>query len=212
MILLTPKSSKTTRPLDKTVSIWNRRLHRWLSIAIAFPILFVILTGLFLQVRKPVDWIQPPTLKGSQSYAPTVSLKRVLTQVETIPEMQVSSWQDIKLLDLRPKKGIIKVRNHNELETQVDASTGDILQTAQRRNDFVVKLHDFSAFHARLWLGLPIRLGFLVILLTGIYLTFKMTVLRLRPRKPKTMTKPAPTNVGQQSSPSGIPPAEVSTT
>nr|WP_293061395.1 MULTISPECIES: PepSY domain-containing protein [unclassified Moorena] len=81
---------------------------------------------------------------------------------------------------MRPKKGIIKVRNYNELETQVDASTGDILQTAQRRNDFVVKMHDFSALHARIWFGLPVRLGFLGIFLTGVYLTLKLTIMRFR--------------------------------
>lgn len=166
--------------LDKKLLRQNRRFHRWLAIAIALPMLLVILTGIVLQVRKPVDWVQPPTLKGSESYAPTVALEQVLEQVSGVPEMQVSGWQDIKLLDLRPKKGIIKVRNFNELETQVDASTGEVLQTAQRRNDIISHIHDFSAFNARLWLGLPVKLGFLAIFLTGLYLNVKLTVVRLR--------------------------------
>ncbi|AOY83732.1 PepSY-associated TM helix domain-containing protein [Moorena producens JHB] len=182
MVFLNPKASENTssKSSGKSALRWNRLIHRWLSIAISIPILFIILTGIFLQLRKPVDWIQPPTLKGSQSYDPTISLEQVLTQVKSVPEMNVNDWQDIKLLDMRPKKGIIKVRNYNELETQVDASTGDILQTAQRRNDFVVKMHEFSAWHARLWLGLPVRLGFLAIFLTGVYLTFKLTIMRFR--------------------------------
>ena len=158
----------------------NRILHRWLAIAIALPMLFVILTGIFLQVRKPVDWIQPPTQTGSEKYQPTIALEQVLTEIKTIPAMQVTKWTDIKLLDLRPKNGIIKVRNHQELETQIDATTGEILQTAQRRNDFVVKLHDFSAWNARLWLGLPVRLGFLAIFVTGVYLNLKMMPGRLK--------------------------------
>lgn len=84
------------------------------------------------------------------------------------------------MLDLRPKKGIIKVRNFDELETQVDATTGEVLQTAQRRNDFVVKMHDFSAWNARLWLGLPLRLGFLALFLTGVWLNIKMTPARFK--------------------------------
>lgn len=164
----------------KSVNIWNRRLHRWVAIIIAIPMIFIILTGIFLQVRKPIDWIQPPTAKGSQKYDPTIALTQVLTQVKTVPEMGVNDWSDIKLLDLRPKKGIIKVRNYSGLETQVDASNGEVLQTAQRRNDFVVKMHDFSAWNARLWLGLPIRLGFLAMFLTGVYLNIKMTPVRLK--------------------------------
>ena len=149
--------------LKKRASVKNRLLHRWIAMIIALPMLLVIITGIFLQVRKPIDWIQPPTLKGSQKYQPVVALEQVLTEVKSVTEMKVNDWSDIKLLDLRPKKGIIKVRNYRELETQVDATTGEILQTAQRRNDFVVKMHDFSAWNARLWFGLPVKLGFLAI-------------------------------------------------
>ena len=159
---------------------WNRLAHRWVAMIIAIPMIFVIATGIFLQVRKPIDWIQPPSAKGSEKYQPTVALERVLEQVKTVPQMQVNDWSEIKLLDLRPKKGIIKVRNYDELETQVDAATGEVLQTAQRRNDFVVRMHDFSAWGARLWLGLPIRLGFLAIFLTGVYLNIKLTPARVK--------------------------------
>lgn len=164
----------------KSTPAQNRLLHRWVAIIISFPMLFIILTGIFLQVRKPIDWIQPSSMKGSEKYSPTIALEQVLTKVESVPEMQVNGWSDIKLLDLRPKKGIIKVRNRAELETQIDASTGDVLQTAQRRNDFVVKMHDFSAWHARLWLGLPVRLGFLALFITGVYLNIKMQASRFK--------------------------------
>ncbi|MEO0869742.1 MAG: PepSY-associated TM helix domain-containing protein [Cyanobacteria bacterium J06642_11] len=177
--------------LPKRLARWNRLYHRWIAIAIAIPMVFIIATGIFLQVRKPVDWIQPPTAKGSEKYAPTASLEQILTQVKSVPEMQVNSWDDIKLLDLRPNKGIIKVRNHSGLETQVDAATAEVLQTAQRRNDYVVKLHEFSAWHARLWLGLPVRLGFLALFLTGVYLNIKMTPVRLKALfKDKSKDKP----------------------
>ena len=176
------RPSVTTSPSrsKKRAAIRNRSIHRWVAIIIALPMLIVIVTGLFLQVRKPVDWIQPPTAKGSHKYQPTVALEQVLENVKAVPQMQVNDWSDIKLLDLRPKKGIIKVRNHQELETQVDATTGDVLQTGQRRNDFIVKMHDFSAWNARLWLGLPVRLGFLAIFITGIYLNIKMSPARMK--------------------------------
>ena len=172
-----PSRSKS---IKKLAAIWNRKIHRWVAIIIALPMVFVIITGIFLQLRKPIDWIQPPTLRGSQKYQPTVALEQVLTEVKTVGQMQVNDWSDIKLLDMRPKKGVIKVRNYDNLETQVDAATGEVLQTAQRRNDFVVKLHDFSAWNARLWLGLPVKLGFLVIFLTGLYLNIKMSSARIK--------------------------------
>ena len=166
--------------LKKRASVKNRLLHRWIAMIIALPMLLVIITGIFLQVRKPIDWIQPPTLKGSQKYQPVIALEQVLTEVKSVTEMKVNDWSDIKLLDLRPKKGVIKVRNYRDLETQVDATTGEVLQTAQRRNDFVVKMHDFSAWNARLWFGLPVKLGFLAIFITGIYLNIKMSSARIK--------------------------------
>ena len=172
-----PSKSKS---LKKNAAIWNRKIHRWIAIIIALPMLFIIITGIFLQLRKPIDWIQPPTLKGSQKYQPTVALEQVLTEVKTVGQMQVNDWSDIKLLDMRPKKGVIKVRNYDNLETQVDAANGEVLQIAQRRNDFVVKMHDFSAWNARLWFGLPVKLGFLFIFLTGLYLNIKMSSARIK--------------------------------
>ena len=169
-----------SKSIKKAASIWNRKIHRWVAMIIALPMLLVIITGIFLQLRKPIDWIQPPTAKGSQKYQPTVALEQVLTEVKTVGPMQVNDWSDIQLLDMRPKKGIIKVRNHSNLETQVDAATGEVLQTAQRRNDFVVKMHEFSTWNARLWLGVPVKLGFLVIFLTGLYLNIKMSSARIK--------------------------------
>ena len=197
--IVKPQSKKLPK---KSALRQNRTIHRWLAIAIAIPMLFVILTGIFLQLRKPIDWIQPPSAKGSEKYQPTVALEQVLTEVKGVPEMKVQDWTDIKLMDLRPKKGIIKVRNNSGLETQVDATTGEILQTAQRRNDYAVKLHDFSAWKARLWLGLPIRLGFLGIFLTGVYLNLKMMpgrikttpIWRMLKKRPQEQTVKAKTN------------------
>ncbi len=131
-------------------------------------------------MRKPIDWIQPPTLTGRARYEPTVKLEHLLAQVKTVPEMQVSGWEDIRLLDLRPNKGIVKVRNHRHLETQIDAATGDILQVAQRRNDVVVFWHEGSVLGARLWVFLPAGIGALILVLTGIYLNIKMTAIKLR--------------------------------
>ena len=180
---MTAKSPiKSPKPslFKKNASYQNCKIHRWLAIIISIPMILILITGIFLQVRKPIDWIQPPTLKGSQKFEPTIALEQVLTEIKTVPEMQVENWSDIKLLDLRPKKGIIKVRNYNEMETQIDASTGEVLQIGQRLNDFAVKIHEFSAFHARLWLGVPVRLGFLVLFLTGVYLNIKMLPARLK--------------------------------
>ena len=94
--------------------------------------------------------------------------------------MNVKSWSDLKVTDYRPKKGIIKVRNPQELETQIDATTGKVLKTQQRWNDFINQMHDGSAFGARLWLFLPIALFTLYLTLSGTYMLVIITTRKIR--------------------------------
>ena len=171
---------------DLTTIRGNRQLHKWLSIIIGVPIVFIIATGIFLQLRKPVDWIQPPLVKGSAKYDPSVQLEQVLSSVESVPSMQVEGWKDIKLLDIRPKQGTIKVRNFKELETQVDAKTGEVLQTRQRLNDIVSDWHEGNNRFTRLLIYLPIKIGFLLIFITGVVLNFRITIKSLQRNRNKS--------------------------
>ena len=51
-----------------------RSLHKWGAIIVSVPIIIIIISGIFLQVRKPVDFIQPPLKFGVAKYQPTGSL------------------------------------------------------------------------------------------------------------------------------------------
>ncbi len=93
----------------------------------------------------------------------------------------MTSWQDIERLDVRPAKGIIKVRGRNQWEVQLNHNNGDVLQVAYRRTDFIESLHDGSFFHdkAKLWVFLPAAIILTFLWLTGIYL-FVVTLLSRR--------------------------------
>jgi uncharacterized iron-regulated membrane protein len=149
----------------------NRVIHRWGSLLIALPVLLVITTGVILQAKKVVPWVQPPTQKGSSAEL-ALTFDRILEIVETVSEAEIESWDDIDRLDVRPGKGMLKVRSKNRWEVQLDLKTGEILQTAYRRSDFIESLHDGSFFHdrAKLWIFLPNGIVLLFMWLTGIYL------------------------------------------
>ncbi|TYP95524.1 PepSY-associated TM region [Fodinibius salinus] len=151
----------------------SRKLHRWGAILIALPFLIVLLSGLFLQVKKEFNWIQPPSQSGSQIGA-SIPFDSILTTAKSIPKLNVSKWKDIDRLDVRPDDGIIKIRGLNGWEAQIDSHTGQILQVAQRRSDLIESIHDGSWFHdkAKLWLFLPSAVVVLILWLTGIYLFF----------------------------------------
>jgi uncharacterized iron-regulated membrane protein len=138
---------------------------------VAIPLLIVIGTGVLLMLKKEFVWIQPPSQRGF-SAEPTLPFERILEIAGTVPEAQVKYWSHIERLDVRPSKGIVKVRSENRWEIQLDAATGEILQVAYRRSDLIESLHDGSFFHDRvkMWVFLPSAIILAIMLLTGIYI------------------------------------------
>lgn len=154
-----------------TFTRFNRLFHRWASVAIAVPLLLVILTGMLLLLKKESGWIQPASQRGS-SQELALGFEQILEIAKTVPEARIGSWDDIDRLDVRPTKGMVKVRAENRWEIQIDTRTGEILQVAYRRSDLLESLHDGSFFHdkVRLWVFLPSAVLLLGLWLSGIYL------------------------------------------
>ena len=151
----------------------NRLVHKWLSIVIVIPLLVVFVTGILLLTKKEFDFLQPPTAKG-QSTIPSISFERLMSIANTVDQAQIKSWNDIERLDVRPNKGIIKIRARNRIEIQVDSQSGEILHVATRRSDFIETIHDGTFFekNANLWLMLPMAIIAIVMSITGIIMFF----------------------------------------
>lgn len=151
----------------------NRSTHRWASIAIAIPFLIILVTGILLLLKKEVEYIQPASAKGAFSQ-PSISFDEVLAIAKTVKKAEIDSWQAIDRLDVRPSKGIIKIRAKSHWEIQIDATTGEVLKTAFRRSDIIEQLHDASYWQdkANLWFTLPIAIALVLISITGIVLFF----------------------------------------
>lgn len=149
----------------------NRKVHRWASIVAALPLLVILLTGILLQFKKESDWIQPPTARGTGT-RPAVSFDRILEAVKTVPEAGIRSWDDVDRLDVRPSKGVVKVRGKNRWEVQVDTQTAEVLQSAYRRSDLIEALHDGTFFHdaVKHWIFFPTAILLVALWITGVYL------------------------------------------
>lgn len=156
------------------------------------PLLVVITTGILLQVKKQVSWIQPPTQDGSQG-DPQVDWERILLTVTQNSNSEVTSWSDIDRLDVRPNRGIVKVQCKNKLEIQVDLVTGEELSSAYRRSDLIESLHDGSFFNdtAKLWIFLPSGCILLGLWMTGAYLWW-LPIRARRAKKKRMANKTAP--------------------
>lgn len=133
----------------------------------------MIISGILLQWKKHVDWIQPPAQTGS-GIRPELSFDSLLTVLALNPKTKITSWQDVERIDVRPSKGMAKVTSVNGYETQVDLKTGEILQVAYRRSDIIEAIHDGSWFHeyAKLGLFFPAALGLLFLYVSGLLLYF----------------------------------------
>lgn len=149
----------------------NRLVHRWATLAVTLPLLIILVTGVLLLWKKEVHWVQPPTQRGTTSEL-AIGFDRVLEIARTVDEAEITSWDDVDRLDVRPSKGVIKVRANNRWEVQIDSSTGEVLHTAYRRSDLIESIHDGSFFHdsVKLWVFFPSSLALFAMLVTGVWM------------------------------------------
>jgi uncharacterized iron-regulated membrane protein len=153
-------------------NVLNRRLHYWASIAASLPLLVMIGSGLLLQMKKHSAWVQPPEQRGTGT-RPVLDLEEILDRVKAVPALQVTGWDDVNRLDVRPDRGMVKVWLRSGWEAQVDLGTGAVLQTAYRRSDFIETVHDGSVFAGdwtKLGLFLPAGLVLLFLWLSGLWM------------------------------------------
>jgi uncharacterized iron-regulated membrane protein len=172
----------------------HRKTHYWGAILCALPIVIVLSTGLLLQVKKQFTWIQPTTIK-TESRTPRLSFEDILTISKSIPEANITEWRDIERLDVRPSKGVIKVRSKNDWEVQLDQGSGAVLAVNYRRSDIIESIHDGSFFSdsAKLYIFLPAAIILLWLLISGLYLFFKTLIVR-RKHKQKLLEKTVATS------------------
>ena len=167
----------------------NRVTHRWGSIIVLIPTAVILFSGIVLQLKKEMAWIQPPTRPGAATDL-SVSFDQILAAARKVPEAKVSDWDDIDRLDVRPSKGMLKIRCKNRWEIQLDANSGEVLQVAYRRSDLIESIHDGSFFHDRvkLWVFLPAAIVLGALWLTGIYRFFLPYYAKLNKRRKQSRT------------------------
>ena len=153
------------------LNTWSRKLHRWGSLATLLPFALVLATGLLLQIKKQSAWIQPPTARASNPGV-EISWDALLASAASVPESGIASWDDVDRVDVRPGRGIAKIRSTTRWEVQIDTRTGEILHSAHRRSDLIESLHDGSFFGEWVKLGVFLPSGLIVagLFVTGIWL------------------------------------------
>jgi uncharacterized iron-regulated membrane protein len=161
----------------------SRKLHRiavWIS---GVPLLLIVCTGILLQLKAWIPWIEPP-VENMGFKVPAIDFATVFKVARSVPAADVKKWADIRNIDVRPAKGIANVRTRNEYEISIDLETGHVVQAAPRRTSLLIQLHEGSFFGKEIKYGvfLPVAILFFVLWATGIYLLFHPQIVRYRKR------------------------------
>lgn len=146
----------------------------------------MIAAGLFLMLKKEVDWIQPQSNVGAMVFQdPNTNYTELLAAARKDDRVGVQTWEDISRIDMRPKKGVAKIISNSGWEMQVDTSNGKILRVAYRRSDLIESIHDGSYFSdaIKLWVFLPTGILLLVMWGTGIYMFVLPKLTKWKKRK-----------------------------
>jgi len=149
----------------------TRKVHYWLAIAAALPVALIVATGLLLQLKKQIRWVQPPERRAAER-AHRLSLPEVLAICRAVPQAGIREWSDVHRVDVRPSRHMLKVTSNSRWEIQIDTHSGDVLQVAYRRSDLIESLHDGSWFSDPVKYGVFLPAGVILFLLwgTGLYL------------------------------------------
>jgi uncharacterized iron-regulated membrane protein len=165
-----------------TFNYANRRTHAWISMCFAVPLVVVIITGILLQLKKQLPFVQPIERAGV-THEPVATPAQYLEAINRGKLDGAVTWKDVQRVDIRPSKGIAKVILKSDVEYQVDLGSGNVLQRELRMSDFIESLHDGSFFAgdiSKLGVFLPAAIGLLVLWVSGIYMFWLPLVVKLR--------------------------------
>lgn len=150
----------------------NRTIHNWISIFIALPLLLIIVSGLFLQLKKDFEWIQPSSVRGENAETPTVSHDILLNAATSVPQAAGLSWSDFDRIDYKTDRGMVKFITVEGWEVQVDTTNGEVLSVASRQSDLLEKIHDGSYFgdFVKYYVILPTGITLFILWITGLWM------------------------------------------
>ncbi len=140
-----------------------RRWHAYLGLIAALPMIATAFTGVLLQLRSKIEWIQPsPVAVVLEDGKPYLRVEEVLAKFPG----------QVEGLGLRPGKGGFSLRLKNGNDVQVHPQTGEILKDSPRRSTLLIKIHEGSWMGPFGSLGIHLVSGLILVFLiiSGIYI------------------------------------------
>ena len=130
-----------------------RRLHKWVGFSLALAMTVLAVTGAFVAWKKQLEYLQPATRAGQEfDLALILPPAEIARRVLALDLPGAQSIPEINRIELRPSKGIYKVRLEatgtwrSPRELQFDAGSGALLNEGLRGDQLWMDLHSFAVF------------------------------------------------------------------
>lgn len=148
-----------------------RGWHRLISTIILLPAAVILISGVVLLYRQQLPMIHPAPAKAQFSKTP-VPITQIMERARLVKEAEIHSVNDIAQIDIRPGKGLVRVRAKNRTEIQFDWATGKVLQVQKRYTGWLIALHEGSLFgqNTKYFIFAPAAIGLVFLWFSGLYL------------------------------------------
>jgi len=156
----------------RTVTKWLFRTHLWLGVIITFLVITISVTGIMLNHKRAFGFIPGTDVKQPDAFASSLPLPELARLAAAAVDPAVAD-AGIDRMDVRPDKGIIKVRFDDRRITEVTLALhdGKVLVTGLRNDSFLEQLHSGDAFGTGGYLLSDLAAGALILLvLSGFWM------------------------------------------
>lgn len=132
---------------SRSTAKWMFHSHLWLGVLTTGIVVLVSLTGILLNHKRPLGLMPDVPHEPTGSFENALPLAELVRRAEAAVSPAVAAT-GVDRLDVRPGKGLIKVRFDDRavMEVTLDLNTGAVLHVGERNDVFLEKLHSGEIF------------------------------------------------------------------
>lgn len=168
MTAATPNASRRRRPSRgaRAITKWMFYTHLWLGVIVAFLVIIIAVTGILLNHKRAFGFMPETDAGQPEAFAMALPLPELAERAAAAVPAEVAA-SGIDRMDVRPDKGIIKVRFNDNAVTEVTLALHDgaVLVTGLRNDSFLEQLHSGDVFGDEGYLLSDLAAGALILLL-----------------------------------------------
>jgi uncharacterized iron-regulated membrane protein len=133
-------------PRARKLARWMFHGHLWLGIMLSGMLLLLSISGILLNHKQALGLMPDVRQDAQASFAEALPMAELVALADrAAPE---AAAEGVDRLDVRPRRGIMKVRYRDRVVTEVtvDIHSGAVLEVGERNDVFLEKLHTGEIF------------------------------------------------------------------